>query len=93
MRYHAGDTVRHRRFGVGTVIDAGWGRVVIRFPNHGDRVFAPEIAPLTKVGAEAPAEFAASCNSEDKDEDYEAEVDLIAAQYYQEESIAEKFAA
>ena len=60
MSYHVGDMVRHRRFGVGTVIEGGSGRVVIRFPDHGDRVFVPEIAPLTKVGDEAPSEFAAS---------------------------------
>jgi DNA helicase-2/ATP-dependent DNA helicase PcrA len=47
-RYRAGERVRHARFGVGEVVEAGAGRIVIRFGAE-ERTFVPEIAPLSKV--------------------------------------------
>jgi DNA helicase-2/ATP-dependent DNA helicase PcrA len=46
--YKAGEKVRHTRFGVGEVVEAGVGKVVIRFGTE-ERTFVPEIAPLSKV--------------------------------------------
>jgi DNA helicase II / ATP-dependent DNA helicase PcrA len=46
--YRAGERVRHARFGIGEVVEAGGGRVVVRFGTQ-ERVFVPEIAPLTKA--------------------------------------------
>ena len=46
--YRAGERVRHARFGVGEVVQAGDGKVVVRFGAQ-ERVFVPEIAPLSKV--------------------------------------------
>jgi len=46
--YRAGERVRHARFGVGEVVEAGDGKVVVRFGAQ-ERVFVPEIAPLSKV--------------------------------------------
>jgi DNA helicase-2/ATP-dependent DNA helicase PcrA len=40
--------VRHAKFGVGEVVEAGGGKVVVRFGTQ-ERVFVPEIAPLTKA--------------------------------------------
>jgi DNA helicase-2/ATP-dependent DNA helicase PcrA len=48
VQYRAGEKVRHARFGVGEVVEAGAGRVVVRFGTQ-ERVFVPEIAPLSKV--------------------------------------------
>jgi DNA helicase II / ATP-dependent DNA helicase PcrA len=48
VAYRAGERVRHARFGVGEVVEAGDGRVVVRFGAQ-ERVFVPEIAPLSKV--------------------------------------------
>jgi DNA helicase II / ATP-dependent DNA helicase PcrA len=48
VSYRAGERVRHARFGVGEVVEAGDGRVVVRFGGQ-ERVFVPEIAPLSKV--------------------------------------------
>jgi DNA helicase II / ATP-dependent DNA helicase PcrA len=47
-QYRAGERVRHARFGVGEVVEASPGRVVIRFGTE-ERTFVPEIAPLSKV--------------------------------------------
>ena len=47
-RYRAGERVRHAKFGVGEVVEADAGRVVIRFGTE-ERTFVPEIAPLSKV--------------------------------------------
>jgi DNA helicase-2/ATP-dependent DNA helicase PcrA len=47
-QYRAGDKVRHGKFGVGEVVEAAPGRVVIRFGTE-ERTFVPEIAPLSKV--------------------------------------------
>jgi DNA helicase-2/ATP-dependent DNA helicase PcrA len=47
-QYRAGERVRHARFGVGEVVEAGAGRIVIRFGTE-ERTFVPEIAPLSKV--------------------------------------------
>jgi DNA helicase-2/ATP-dependent DNA helicase PcrA len=47
-QYRAGDRVRHGKFGVGEVVEAAPGRVVIRFETE-ERTFVPEIAPLSKV--------------------------------------------
>jgi DNA helicase II / ATP-dependent DNA helicase PcrA len=46
--YRAGEKVRHARFGVGEVVEAGDGKVVVRFGTQ-ERIFVPEIAPLSKV--------------------------------------------
>jgi DNA helicase II / ATP-dependent DNA helicase PcrA len=46
--YKAGEWVRHTKFGVGEVVEAGVGKVVIRFGTE-ERTFVPEIAPLSKV--------------------------------------------
>jgi DNA helicase-2/ATP-dependent DNA helicase PcrA len=46
--YRAGERVRHAKFGVGEVVEAGDGRVVVRFGTQ-ERVFVPEIAHLTKA--------------------------------------------
>ncbi|CAN5133505.1 hypothetical protein BH18ACT10_BH18ACT10_09430 [soil metagenome] len=46
--YHAGERVRHAKFGVGEVVEAGGGRIVVKFGEE-ERTFVPEIAPLSKV--------------------------------------------
>ena len=46
--FRAGERVRHAKFGVGEVVESGGGKVVVRFGAH-ERVFVPEIAPLTKA--------------------------------------------
>jgi ATP-dependent DNA helicase UvrD/PcrA len=46
--YRAGERVRHAKFGVGEVVEAGEGKVVVRFGTQ-ERIFVPEIAPLSKV--------------------------------------------
>lgn len=48
VAYRAGEKVRHAKFGVGEVVEAGAGRVVIKFGSE-ERTFVPEIAPLSKV--------------------------------------------
>lgn len=46
--FRAGERVRHARFGVGEVVEAGGGRVVVRFGTQ-ERTFVPELAPLRKA--------------------------------------------
>jgi DNA helicase II / ATP-dependent DNA helicase PcrA len=46
--YRAGERVRHAKFGLGEVVEAGRGKVIVRFGTH-ERVFVPEIAPLSKA--------------------------------------------
>ncbi len=46
--FRAGDRVRHAKFGVGEVVEAAAGKIVIRFETE-ERTFVPEIAPLSKV--------------------------------------------
>jgi DNA helicase-2/ATP-dependent DNA helicase PcrA len=46
--YRTGDRVRHAKFGEGEVVEAGAGRIVIRFGTE-QRTFVPEIAPLSKI--------------------------------------------
>jgi DNA helicase-2/ATP-dependent DNA helicase PcrA len=46
--YRVGERVRHARFGLGEVVETGDGKVVVRFGAQ-ERVFVPEIAPLSKV--------------------------------------------
>jgi DNA helicase II / ATP-dependent DNA helicase PcrA len=46
--YRAGERVRHARFGVGEVVEVEGGKVVVRFGAL-ERVFVPELAPLSKV--------------------------------------------
>jgi DNA helicase-2/ATP-dependent DNA helicase PcrA len=46
--FRAGERVRHAKFGVGEVVEAGGGKVIVRFGTQ-ERVFVPEIAPLTKA--------------------------------------------
>ncbi|MEJ7840163.1 MAG: DNA helicase PcrA [Rubrobacter sp.] len=48
VNYSAGERVRHAKFGVGQVVEAGGGKVVVRFGNE-ERTFVPEMAPLSKV--------------------------------------------
>jgi DNA helicase II / ATP-dependent DNA helicase PcrA len=45
--YSAGEKVRHTKFGVGEVVEAGAGKVVVRFGSQ-ERIFVPELAPLRK---------------------------------------------
>ena len=48
--YRAGEKVRHAKFGVGEVVEATAGKVVVRFGTEaGERILVPELAPLTKV--------------------------------------------
>ena len=46
--FSAGEKVRHAKFGVGEVVEAGDGRVVVRFGSQ-ERIFVPELAPLSKA--------------------------------------------
>jgi DNA helicase-2/ATP-dependent DNA helicase PcrA len=46
--YSAGEKVRHARFGVGEVVEAQGGKVVVRFGSQ-ERIFVPELAPLSKA--------------------------------------------
>jgi DNA helicase-2/ATP-dependent DNA helicase PcrA len=46
--YSAGEKVRHARFGVGEVVEAQRGKVVVRFGSQ-ERIFVPELAPLSKA--------------------------------------------
>jgi DNA helicase-2/ATP-dependent DNA helicase PcrA len=46
--FKAGERVRHAKFGVGEVVEAGGGKVVVRFGTQ-ERVFVPEIAPLSRT--------------------------------------------
>jgi DNA helicase-2/ATP-dependent DNA helicase PcrA len=46
--FRAGERVRHAKFGVGEVVDARAGRVVVRFGSE-DRTFVPGLAPLRRV--------------------------------------------
>jgi DNA helicase-2/ATP-dependent DNA helicase PcrA len=48
VAFRAGERVRHAKFGVGEVVEAASGRVVVRFGGQ-ERVFVPEIAPLSKA--------------------------------------------
>jgi superfamily I DNA/RNA helicase len=48
VTYRTGEKVRHAKFGVGEVVEAGAGKVVIRFGTE-ERTFVPEIAPLSKA--------------------------------------------
>ncbi len=46
--FRAGERVRHAKFGVGEVVEAAEGKVVVRFGTE-ERIFVPEIAPLSRV--------------------------------------------
>jgi DNA helicase-2/ATP-dependent DNA helicase PcrA len=46
--FRSGERVRHAKFGVGEVVEASSGRVVVRFGTE-ERTFVPEIAPLSKA--------------------------------------------
>jgi ATP-dependent DNA helicase UvrD/PcrA len=46
--YSAGEKVRHAKFGVGEVVEAEARRVVVRFGSQ-ERIFVPELAPLSKA--------------------------------------------
>ncbi|MGB3633743.1 MAG: 3'-5' exonuclease, partial [Rubrobacteraceae bacterium] len=46
--YSAGEKVRHAKFGVGEVVEAGAGKIVVRFGKE-ERTLVPEIAPLSKA--------------------------------------------
>ena len=45
--YSAGERVRHAKFGVGQVVEASGGKVVVRFGAQ-ERTFVPDMAPLSK---------------------------------------------
>ncbi len=47
VSYSAGERVRHAKFGVGEVVEAADGKVVVRFGAE-ERTFVPEMAPLSK---------------------------------------------
>jgi DNA helicase-2/ATP-dependent DNA helicase PcrA len=47
VSYSAGERVRHAKFGVGQVLEASGGKVVVRFGGQ-ERTFVPEMAPLSK---------------------------------------------
>jgi DNA helicase II / ATP-dependent DNA helicase PcrA len=46
--FSAGEKVRHAKFGVGEVVEAQDGKVVVRFGSQ-ERIFVPELAPLSKA--------------------------------------------
>jgi DNA helicase II / ATP-dependent DNA helicase PcrA len=46
--FNAGERVRHAKFGVGEVVEAQDGKVVVRFGAE-ERIFVPELAPLSKA--------------------------------------------
>jgi ATP-dependent DNA helicase UvrD/PcrA len=46
--FSAGEKVRHAKFGVGEVVEAGDGRIVVRFGVQ-ERIFVPELAPLSRA--------------------------------------------
>ncbi len=46
--FSAGEKVRHAKFGVGEVVEAQEGKVVVRFGSE-ERIFVPELAPLSKA--------------------------------------------
>ena len=46
--YNAGGRVRHAKFGVGEVVEAQDGKVVVRFGSQ-ERIFVPDLAPLSKA--------------------------------------------
>ena len=48
--YRVGEKVRHAKFGVGKVVEATAGKVVVRFgAEAGEKILVPELAPLTRV--------------------------------------------
>jgi DNA helicase-2/ATP-dependent DNA helicase PcrA len=47
VSYSAGERVRHAKFGVGQVVEAADGKVVVSFGGQ-ERTFVPEMAPLSK---------------------------------------------
>ena len=51
--FHAGDAVRHRTFGLGTVLEVtgagGQQKVKIRFDDGSERTFSASAAPIMKV--------------------------------------------
>jgi DNA helicase-2/ATP-dependent DNA helicase PcrA len=46
--FSAGEKVRHAKFGVGEIVEAGDGRIVVRFGAQ-ERIFVPELAPLSRA--------------------------------------------
>ena len=46
--FSAGEKVRHAKFGEGEVVEAGDGKVIVRFGAQ-ERIFVPELAPLSKA--------------------------------------------
>lgn len=48
MAFSAGEKVRHAKFGEGEVVEAGDGKVIVRFGAQ-ERIFVPELAPLSKA--------------------------------------------
>ncbi len=46
--YSAGERVRHAKFGLGEVVEAQEGKVVVRFGSE-ERILVPELAPLSKA--------------------------------------------
>ena len=48
VAFSAGEKVRHAKFGEGEVVEAGDGKVIVRFGAQ-ERIFVPELAPLSKA--------------------------------------------
>jgi DNA helicase-2/ATP-dependent DNA helicase PcrA len=48
VAFSTGERVRHAKFGVGEVVEAQDGKVVVRFGSE-ERIFVPELAPLSKA--------------------------------------------
>jgi DNA helicase-2/ATP-dependent DNA helicase PcrA len=46
--FSAGERVRHAKFGVGEVVEAQDGKVIVRFGSE-ERIFVPELAPLSRA--------------------------------------------
>ncbi len=46
--FSAGEKVRHAKFGVGEVVEARDGKVVVRFGGQ-EKIFVPELAPLSRA--------------------------------------------
>lgn len=46
--YRAGERVRHAKFGLGEVVEAGNGKIIVRFGTE-EKIFVPELAPLSRA--------------------------------------------
>ncbi|MBA2442430.1 MAG: ATP-binding domain-containing protein [Rubrobacter sp.] len=48
VSYAVGEKVRHAKFGLGEVVESGYGKIVVRFGAE-EKTMVPEIAPLSKA--------------------------------------------